>query len=321
MSQLQSEAPAQGRYAAIDIGTVTTRMLIADVLPDGSLEEIDKEYEITNLGEGVDASGELLPAAIERTAQAVRRYCAIRDTFGADIPTVAMATSASRDAKNAREFVDALAQLGVHLSVIPGEVEANLSFVGASVDFTGEPILVVDVGGGSTETIVGIGGKSSVWPHSFNVGCRRVTEKFLHSDPFTASELDEARTWVRAQFDALLPEALATSGVTTERMVAVAGTATTLVSIREAMTVYDSAKVHGQVVTREQLDDVFARLSQMPLAERQQVVGLDPRRAPVIVAGFLILQELMDIAGMDSFTVSETDILHGMILHEIGLLG
>lgn len=309
------------RFAAIDIGTVTCRMLVADVDDTGHIHEIKKEYAITNLGEGVDASGVLKPEAIKRTVSVVARYCSVRDSLGCNIPTIAMATSASRDAQNADEFVDALAQLGVHISIIPGEVEANLSFVGASVDFAGQPILVVDVGGGSTETIVGVGGKSSEWSHSFNVGCRRVTEKFLRSDPYAADELDEARKWVQAQFEALLLEALRAVGLSPERMVAVAGTATTLVSIREAMTVYDSAKVHGQVVTRQQLDDTFARLSQMTLAERQQVVGLDPRRAPVIVAGSLILQELMGVAGMDCFTVSETDILHGMILREVGLLG
>lgn len=306
-----------GRYAAIDIGTVTTRMLVADVDTMGSIHEVQKEYAITNLGEGVDATHRLLPAAIKRTASVVERYCAVRDFLGQGISTIAMATSASRDAENAAEFVHALAKLGVTLTVIPGEMEASLSFQGVSSCFAGEDLLVSDIGGGSTELVIGRAGQIPAWSHSFNVGCRRVTEKFLVSDPFAAAELQRARMWVHEQMGALFGEGVSQAtraGVVPQRLVAVAGTATTVVSVRDALEVYDSARVHGQVVTRAQLDEIYERLSAMTLEQRQQVVGLDPRRAPVIVAGFLILQELMSLAGVDSFTVSENDILHGMVL-------
>lgn len=304
---------APGRYAAIDIGTVTCRMLVADVLPDGSIKELDKEYEITNLGEGVDATGFLKPEAIERTVAAVARYCAVRDALGSNIPTIAMATSASRDAQNVQLFVSSLAKLGVELSVIPGGEEAQLSFAGASSDFAGERLLVSDIGGGSTELVLGVGGDAPSWMHSFNVGCRRVTEKFLHSDPPATCELAQARAWVRAELGPLFSQGLEAAGAP-ERLVAVAGTATTVVSVRDKMATYDSAKVHGQLVTRAQLDEVFERLAAMPVEQRQQVVGLDPKRAAVIVAGFMVLQELLDLAGMGGFTVSEHDILHGMLL-------
>ncbi len=306
-----------GRYAAIDIGTVTCRMLVADMDSRGVLHELDHQYAITNLGEGVDATGVLKAEAIERVVKVIGRYCAVRDSFASPdtpITTIAIATSASRDARNAFDFVSALERLGVQLMVIPGEREAALSFLGASSDFGGESLAVVDIGGGSTEVVVGQGGGEPAWSHSFDIGCRRVTEKFIHSDPPCAADLAAARAWVRQGFDDVLsslPEAAGSIG----RMVAVAGTATTVVAVREAMEVYDSARVHKQRITRQDLDNVFDRLATVDLDARSKVAGLDPGRAPVIVAGLVIMQTLMDAMGKDSFTVSESDILQGIILN------
>lgn len=306
-----------GRYAAIDIGTVTCRMLVADVDAAGVIHEVDREYAITNLGEGVDAAGVLAPAAILRTVETVGGYCAVRDRLaeqGAPIvKTVAVATSASRDAENSDEFVQRLAKLGVVLSVIPGSKEAGLSFSGASCDFPGQDLMVVDIGGGSTEMVVGRAGQAPAWAHSFDIGCRRVTEKFVRTDPPASDELDRAREWVSQQLARRLGEA-GKAGITPERLVAVAGTATTVVAVRDQMRVYDSTKVHKALVTRQQLDRQYAELAAMPLEQRSQVVGLDPGRAPVIVAGLVIMQAVMDAVGVDGFTVSETDILHGIIL-------
>ena len=306
-----------GRYAAIDIGTVTCRMLVADVDAAGVIHEVDREYAITNLGEGVDAAGVLAPAAILRTVETVGGYCAVRDRLaeqGAPIvKTVAVATSASRDAENSDEFVQRLAKLGVVLSVIPGSKEAGLSFSGASCDVPGQDLMVVDIGGGSTEMVVGRAGQAPAWAHSFDIGCRRVTEKFIRTDPPASDELDRAREWVSQQLARRLGEA-GKAGITPERLVAVAGTATTVVAVRDQMRVYDSAKVHKALVTRQQLDRQYAELAAMPLEQRSQVVGLDPGRAPVIVAGLVIMQAVMDAVGVDGFTVSETDILHGIIL-------
>ena len=306
-----------GRYAAIDIGTVTCRMLVADVDAAGAIHKVDREYAITNLGEGVDAAGVLAPAAILRTVETVGGYCAVRDRLaeqGAPIvKTVAVATSASRDAENSDEFVQRLAKLGVVLSVIPGSKEAGLSFSGASCDFPGQDLMVVDIGGGSTEMVVGRAGQAPAWAHSFDIGCRRVTEKFIRTDPPASDELDRAREWVSQQLARRLGEA-GKAGITPERLVAVAGTATTVVAVRDQMRVYDSTKVHKALVTRQQLDRQYAELAAMPLEQRSQVVGLDPGRAPVIVAGLVIMQAVMDAVGVDGFTVSETDILHGIIL-------
>ena len=305
-----------GRYAAIDIGTVTCRMLVVDVDESG-LHELTREYAITNLGEGVDATGELKPEAIDRVVRAIDGFLAVRDSLSTPdhpvIRTVAVATSAARDARNAADFAARLRERGIELSVIPGSREAALSFSGASIDFSGERLMVVDVGGGSTEVVMGVGGAEPLCAHSFNVGCRRVTEKFLASDPPAPEELARARAWIREQMASWFADQ-AKEAASLERVVAVAGTATTVVSIRERMETYDSSRVHKARVSRQDLLEVYERLAALPLSERMQVVGLDPKRAPVMVAGLLILLEVLDFAGIDAFTVSETDILHGITL-------
>ncbi|MDE8702064.1 Ppx/GppA phosphatase family protein [Adlercreutzia equolifaciens] len=305
-----------GRYAALDIGTVTCRMLVADVR-DGALTDLDKEYRITDLGVGVDATGRLQPAAMERVMAAVDDYLAVLAQFDTvEHPVrrlIAMATSAARDASNAEEFTALLAERGVTLTVIPGQREAALTFAGASSDFPGENLLVVDIGGGSTEVVAGRAGAEPVASHSFNIGCRRVTERFFHSDPPTADQMAAARQWIREEMTAYFGD-LAARGFAIERLVAVAGTATSVVSIREEMAVYDSSRVHKAVVTREQLRAITDRLAALPTAERERTVGLDPKRAGVIVAGFIILEEVLRLADAAAYTVSESDILNGMIL-------
>lgn len=305
-----------GRYAAIDIGTVTCRMLVVDV-GESELHELTREYAITNLGEGVDATGELKPEAMERVVRAIDGFLAVRDSLSTPdhpvVRTVAVATSAARDARNAADFAARLRERGIELSVIPGAREAALSFSGASIDFSGERLMVVDVGGGSTEVVMGTGGAEPVCAHSFNVGCRRVTEKFLASDPSALEELARARAWIHEKMASWFADQ-AKEAASLERVVAVAGTATTVVSIRDCMETYDSSRVHKARVSRQELLEVYERLAALPLSARKKVVGLDPKRAPVMVAGLLILLEVLDFAGVDAFTVSETDILHGITL-------
>ena len=174
---------------------------------------------------------------------------------------------------------------------------------------------MVDIGGGSTEVIAGRAGSRPDRSHSFNIGCRRVTEKFFAADPPGAGELERARAWVEEGMRPYFDE-LRGAGFAPERLVAVAGTAPTVVSIHERMEVYDTSRVHKAVITRPMLDGVADQLERVPLAQRERIVGLDPGRAPVIVAGMVILQTVLDLAGVDSFTVSESDILHGIILDE-----
>ena len=304
------------RFAAIDIGTVTCRLLIADV-EDGAISEVLRDTIICNLGVGVDKTGLLAPESIERVGVAIEKFVALmrehQDAGAEPMPVLAVATSASRDARNADDFKARLAKAGLQLNIIPGEREAALSFAGASSSFVGERVVVVDVGGGSTEIIAGEAGGEPERAHSFNVGCRRVTERFLHSDPPTAAELDQAGEWITSEFSSYLTE-LRDAGQLDARMVAVAGTATSIVSMREEMVEYDSKRVHRSTVSRADVDAMLNRLAGMTVEERKQVVGLNPDRAPVIVAGVVILQQIMELAGVDEFTVSETDILHGIIM-------
>ncbi|MGI6046083.1 MAG: Ppx/GppA family phosphatase [Eggerthellaceae bacterium] len=315
-----SEANKQfkpGRYASIDIGTVTCRMLVADVDSTGAMNELARGYTICNLGEDVDKTGVLKETAMQRVIDALKTFKEKLETFepaaGAKIPLTAVATSAARDTANAEDFVRRVEELGIDLHVIPGEKEASLSFKGVSKDFPGQKIAVVDVGGGSTEIVLGSAQQEPSRMHSFNIGCRRATERFLHSDPPRPEEMDEVRAWVRDEMRPFFQDVIK-SGFRFDTLVAVAGTATSVVAMHEKMEDYDSSRVHKTVVDKDYLREVFEEAAALPLTQRKKLPGLDPGRAPVIVAGLLILQEVLDLAQVQSFTVSESDILHGIIL-------
>ena len=304
------------RLAAIDIGTVTTRLLVADVSAAGVIE-VERSTDITHLGEGLTATGRLSDAAMERVADVIGRYRRTIDELSVEHVT-ALATSASRDAENAEEFLALLAAHGLVPVIIPGEREAVLSFAGAASDMEPcEDLLVVDLGGGSTELILGdvsvvdgVRAADVVKARSIDVGSKRATELFLHSDPPTPDELAEAREWATTQlrpyFDGLRDRP--------QLMVAVAGTATSLSAIRQELAIYDSSLVHCSCLTGSELADLTEMLAAMPLEERKHVPGLDPGRAPVIVAGALILETVVALAGLDSTLVSEHDILYGILL-------
>jgi exopolyphosphatase/guanosine-5'-triphosphate,3'-diphosphate pyrophosphatase len=226
----------------------------------------------------------------------------------------AVATSASRDAANGGVLKQMLADNGVEIEIVAGSEEASLSFLGATFGRFGEDMLVVDCGGGSTELVFGDsieGGGSRVRAsRSVDVGSRRMTDMFLHSDPPTAEELHAARAWasaeLRAYFDRLEERPRC--------MVSVAGTATTLVAIKLGLDPYDPKVVDGHVVSGSEVSDIFEMLAGMTLAERLEVKGLHPGRAPVIVAGALIIETCLALAGLDSTVVSERDILYGILL-------
>lgn len=310
------------RVAAIDIGTVTSRLFVADVDASG-LTTVARRSVITNLGEGVDATGMLSREAIERTVATVAEYRREIESCAQDVPVdriVALATSASRDAQNASEFVERLHEVGVDLTVIPGEREAYLSFLGASSDFRDESLLFVDIGGGSTELAFGraCAGVDPLVPevelrasHSFDIGCRRMTERFLHGDPPSEEEIEAARAWAKDVLSGFFNDG---SVCSCDRLVAVAGTPTSVVAVRDALVPYDSSKVHGACVTRKEFDEVASRMCSLPLEERMQVPGIQPKRAGVFPAGAIILGAVMDLAGVDRFTASESDILKGIVL-------
>jgi exopolyphosphatase/guanosine-5'-triphosphate,3'-diphosphate pyrophosphatase len=315
--QEDATPPVDGfrRVAAIDIGTVTTRLLIADT--DGvDIREVLRRTIVTHLGEGLHATGALSEACIGRVASAVMGFVTDIAATGA-VDTVAVATSAARDASNGPEFLSALESAGVRPRIIPGRVEALLSFAGATAGLTGSGILIADLGGGSTELVLGrivekgesrrVDVQAS---RSLNVGSRRVLDMFLHSDPPRPDELRAAEAWVNAQmalFFRELPEP-------PRELLVLAGTGTTLSAVKQQLAVYDPEKVHGSRLSLAEVAGLLADLAAMDVETRRGVAGMDPARADVIVAGALILKTILELAVLDRTTVSEHDILYGLVL-------
>lgn len=306
---------ATRRLAAIDIGTVTVRLLIADVSP-GSVAEVERHTDITHLGEGLGNSGVVSCAAIGAVDVVMGKYVERIRLAGVESVT-AFATSASRDAANADELLAVLNMRGVRPLVIDGAREAALSFHGATWGMDGSRALVDDIGGGSTELVLGEAATlDGLRPariecaRSVDVGSRRLTEAYLLSDPPTAAELEAARDTVTAELRPFFE-------MLTERprmLVSVAGTATTLAAISMGLVAYDSVRVHGSRIGGQDVSGILEHLASMPLERRLRVPGLHPGRAPVIVGGALILETVMALAGVDSTLVSEHDILYGMLL-------
>lgn len=306
---------AARRIAAIDIGTVTTRLLVADVTGD-SVAEVFRSTDITHLGEGLADAGRLSQAAMARVAGVIAGYLDAIGEYGAS-QISAVATSASRDADNGEEFLGMLESVGVLPEIIAGDTEARLSFLGATHGLEGSGVLVDDIGGGSTELIVGdvsAGARTLRHARSIDVGSRRVTARFLHDDPPTPRQLAEAREHVTERLGAFLGPIAGE----VRTVVSVAGTATSLVSIHLALDPYDSRRVHGFRLSRAVVGERLAAMARMTVAERREIVGLHPGRAGVIVAGALILDVLLDLVGKDSTVVSEHDILYGILLDTYG---
>ncbi len=304
------------RRAAIDIGTVTARLLVADVDGNHRVEQIARRTVITHLGEGLTESGRLSAAGMRRVADAVERFVTEARELGAE-RVIAVATSASRDAGNSAEFLAMLEAAGARPWIISGEREAYLTFLGATYDLRDEQLLVADIGGGSTELVLGTmrvsGGERLVdlaLSRSIDVGSRRVTELHLRSDPPTAREIDAAAGWIadelRGYFRGMKDRP--------REMVAVAGTATSLAAIDLGLDPYDPERVNGHHLAGSSLLDILENLAGMTLEQRRRVPGLEPERASVIIGGALILQAVMAYAGLPSTLVSEHDILYGMVL-------
>ena len=307
--------PDAVRRAAIDVGTVSTRLLVADV--GDSVDEVVRRTVITHLGEGVAATGLISTEARDRTLATVREYRdEAREAGAGDV--IVIATSAARDAENGDEFLSSLADLGLHPAIVSGSQEAHLSFLGATYSIRGDDVLVVDLGGGSTEFVLGSAAEADdggatfevETSRSIDVGSRRVSDLFLASDPPTSAELEEATAWVVEQvrpfFDGLRHRPTS--------LVAVGGTVTSLSAIRQGLDPYDPDRVHGSELTGADLADLREDLSRLPVALRRDVPGLDPARADVIVGGVLVLEALLALAGLDAMVVSEHDILYGLVL-------
>jgi exopolyphosphatase/guanosine-5'-triphosphate,3'-diphosphate pyrophosphatase len=297
------------RIAVVDLGTNTTRLLVADVA-GGRVREVERHSEVTRLGEGVDASGRLADAAMERVLAVVRDYRRAIEAQGAE-RTVAVATSAVRDAANADAFRARVRdELGVEVRTISGDEEARLTFLGATNGRApDEQVLVLDIGGGSTEFVVGFPGSEPVFHVSTRAGSVRQTERHLRNDPPDPDEVASLAEEVQAIVTRDVPEEVR-SGI--GRGIAVAGTATSLAAIDKKVDYGE--RVDGYELQCAACEQMLALLASLPLERRREVTGLHPDRAPTIVAGAVILVEAMRACGLESMLTSEADILHGAAL-------
>ncbi|MGO9559468.1 MAG: DUF501 domain-containing protein [Acidimicrobiales bacterium] len=323
------ESPAaqtrpSGAVAAVDCGTNSTRLLVLG--PDG--RRLDRRMRITRLGAGVDRTGSLEPDAVDRTIAVLREFKVVLDHYGVAPPNIrAAATSATRDASNSEQWLGAAEQiLGVRPEVIGGTEEGRLSYLGAtsSLDPAAGPYLVVDIGGGSTELIVGRVSSDPADPAdrtpaqivSLDVGCVRVSERFLASDPPSRAEIEAARVAIRALIDGAKHGSQAWQAG--RRLIGLAGTVSALTVLGLGLDRYDEAKVHHARVSRQTIAELTERLASVRLTDRRCVHGMERDRADVIVGGALVLEEVMDAFGFDEVTASESDILDGIAF---GLLG
>lgn len=319
--------------AAIDIGTVTARLALAQV-EDGRVIRMAKYTEIVNLGEGVDKTKRLLPEAIHRCVGCVSSYVDHARKEGAEA-VVCTLTSAARDAENAPDLGMGLASLGLESMIIPGEIEGALTFLGVSHDFENHRILVADSGGGSTELVVGtlagqpaaqgagqqLGGQQLEgqqldinFVESVELGCRRLTERFnLSSDHPSAEDIDGAHTMAAQMMSEAIGRAQQQCAAP-ELLVGVGGTATSLIAIRDHLDPYDPSKVHLNHISLDEVLQIEGLLASKTLKEREDITGLQAKRAPVMLAGVILLAELMKNSGFKHLVVSESDLLFGLVI-------
>ena len=299
--------------AAVDCGTNSIRLLIAEPTGSGGLVDRERRTEIVRLGQGVDASGEFHPNALARTFTAVEGYAELIRQAGVPVDRIHfVATSATRDVRNREAFFDGVRQrLGVTPDVITGDREAQLSFTGAlsRVRPEGEPVLVMDIGGGSTEFIVGSAAGEMSFAISLDIGSVRITERFLKSSPPTAAELTAAAAYV----DSLLESSTVDFG-SVGTWIGVAGTATTLAGVYLELAEYDRERVHGSSIPLEDLTALLDRLSSMTADEIRALPSMHPGRADVITGGALIASRVAVHVPVPDMIVSESDILDGIAL-------
>jgi exopolyphosphatase/guanosine-5'-triphosphate,3'-diphosphate pyrophosphatase len=301
------------RIAVVDIGSNSTRLLICDVEDGRVTAQLERRTLITRLGAGVDADASLNEEAMDRVYEALEQYHELIDEHTAE-RAVAVLTSAVRDAANGREFADTVKQrYGLEPHVLTGDEEARLTFLGATSERDPDdptPTLVFDIGGGSTELVIGTGHEMS-FHVSTQAGVVRQTERHIHSDPPTEDELDNLHDDVRKILSDGVPEDHRRA---VEHAIGVAGTATSLAAIAQELDPYDSAKVHGYRIDLDECRRILDRLAALPLEQRREVPGLHPDRAPTIVAGVVILIEILSLFGLNEVEVSEHDILRGAAL-------
>ena len=297
--------------AAIDCGTNSTRLLVTD----GS-RAVERLMRITRLGEGVDGTGRLSPDAIARTVSVLREFRSAMDRDGVQAVRMS-ATSAVRDASNREQFMAAAEDVvGIRPEVLSGMEEGRLAFAGATaeLDPSNGPFLVVDIGGGSTELVVGR--DEPVGVESMDVGCVRITEKFLHHDPPRPEELSDALMEVRDQLEDAVRAVPELNDA--QQMIGLAGTVTTVAAVELGLTEYDRDRIHHFWLTRAAAEDVFRTLATESAAQRAHNPGLEAGRVDVIVGGAAVLVGIFRVFAFDAMLVSESDILDGLVRSQIG---
>lgn len=306
------------RVGVVDIGTNSTRLLVADV-EGTAIDELDRRSQVTRLGEGVDVNGHLGEQPMARVLATLDAYREAMDA--AAVPAdarVAILTSAARDAANGPEFTATIRdRYGLDARTIAGEEEARLTFRGAThgrAPGDRTPLLVFDIGGGSTELVVGSAAGEIEFHVSTQAGVVRQTERHLHHDPPRPHELQALADEVRKIVEAAVPAAVRTRAA---QAIGVAGTATSLAAIEQELEPYDPRRVHGFVLELAEAELLLARLAQLSLAERRNVSGLHPDRAPTIVAGVVILVEVLRAFELQRVEISEHDVLHGVALERV----
>jgi exopolyphosphatase/guanosine-5'-triphosphate,3'-diphosphate pyrophosphatase len=299
------------RLAAFDVGTNSTRLLVADVADGAIVAEHAREMVITRLGRGVDRSGRFDPAALARTLEVLGTYAAICRRLGVEGRRL-VATSATRDASDRQAFLDGVRELvGVEAEVLTGQAEAAAAYRGATAGLDGDrSTLVVDIGGGSTELICGRGSQATAMV-SLDVGCVRLFERHLRSDPPTDAEIAALRADVAAHLDRV-HEVLDPAAA--ERVVGVAGTVTTLTAIALGLEAYDPRRIHLATLEASEIAAAAGKLAAMTVAERAALPVMAPGREDVIAAGALLLDELVRRFAVPRVIASETDILDGVLL-------
>jgi exopolyphosphatase/guanosine-5'-triphosphate,3'-diphosphate pyrophosphatase len=303
------------RIAVVDVGTNTTRLYVAEVEDGQVARELTRVSRVTRLGAGVDASGRLATDALAREYTVLDEY---HQLIEATVPDkrIAVMTSAVRDAANGRQFADDVAgRFGLDVHVISGDEEARLTYLGATDMLAAEPddaaTLVFDIGGGSTELVIGRGAHVD-FHVSTQAGVVRQADRHIESDPPSGEELEAVAQDVRGVLEHAVPAGLRSRP---GRALGVAGTPTSLAAIAQELEPYDSDKVHGYRLTAAERDAIFKRLVAMPLTQRKQVKGLHPDRAIAILPGIVILTEIMRLFELDEVEVSEHDILRGAALY------
>lgn len=304
------------KVAIIDIGTNSMRLMIATI-NNGQIVDREKTLETTRMGQGIDKNGYLSGETIERNFAALKKFVGIAHKQKVE-KIVAFATSALRDASNREEFIHKVEkELSLEIQLLSGEREAEIGFKGVMGEIDTERLLVIDIGGGSTEFILGSKKEGIESLTSINIGALRMTEKFIAHDPISAVELKDLEKNIKEQ---LLPLKEKLSLMEDAKIVGIAGTITTLSAMKQQMEYYDWRKIHQSTLSFKEIAGILQQLIPLNIEERKKIKGLQPKRADIIIAGIVILKCIMEVFAIESIMISESDNLEGMVYELLDLV-